>query len=192
MKRLEYKRSHAFTLIELLVVIAIIAILIGLLLPAVQKVREAAARTKCLNNVKQLALGMHVYHEANGQFPEGAGPSQTSGTWQVSILPYLEQDPVSKLYRWDLVSYDEVNAGCTGYQIGVCTCPSDTIAKPLGQTYAGSSYHNYAANFGNTAAGNSFSTAAMRTEATFNGNTFQGGSVRLWDNATNHQYHRRR
>src|SRR5216110_1773509 len=97
-------RRQAFTLIELLVVIAIIAVLIGLLLPAVQKVRAAAARLKCQNNLKQLALGMHNYHNVNEHFPPGAGPLNRSETWQVSILPYLEQDAASQLYRSDLIS----------------------------------------------------------------------------------------
>jgi prepilin-type N-terminal cleavage/methylation domain-containing protein len=95
-------RRPAFTLIELLVVIAIIAILIGLLLPAVQKVRSAAARIQCQNQMKQVALGLHNYESANACFPYSKRTSAPQRSWAPDILPYLEQANVVSDVNYNL------------------------------------------------------------------------------------------
>jgi prepilin-type N-terminal cleavage/methylation domain-containing protein/prepilin-type processing-associated H-X9-DG protein len=126
-------RRRGFTLIELLAVMVIIAVLIGLLLPAVQKVREAASRVKCANNLKQLGLAMHSYHDAQGAFPPAyvnkGGSWHNSGFpfthgWAPFLLPYIEQQPLYNLYRWDVPQYAPENQPVEARQLSIFQCPS--------------------------------------------------------------------
>ncbi len=182
-------RRGGFTLIELLVVIAIIAVLIALLLPAVQAAREAARRMQCVNNLKQIGLAIHNYHETNDVFPPGGfpayNPTQNNGnnaspSAHARLLPYIEQQPLYNALNWSLTVINDVAPG-NGYgpyanltvtitRINTFLCPSDTPPN-WNLTSASAPLPNYRAPGNNyfASVGSSLEFASRQTSGPPNG-----------------------
>src|SRR5687768_6309984 len=125
MVRLKRRLLAAFTLVELLVVIAIIGILVALLLPAVLAAREAARRTQCTNNLKQLALGLHNHHDTYRKFPYYTRVSPNRQNWIAFIMPFLEQGNLVASYNLNVNWYDAPTLAVTQLPLPVLSCPSD-------------------------------------------------------------------
>lgn len=184
-----------FTLIELLVVIAIIAVLIALLLPAVQQAREAARRVQCKNNLKQIGLALHNYHDAHGMFPPNGATSQYSYSPQAQLLPFIEQANLQRLidFNQPLIIgsggpgsiLNPAIAAAARTVVPVFLCPSDggevlyvDTAKSPNETFAGGNY------MGNAGSGTGWNCYLSRppSQPSWNGNDglfWNGSSVRI-------------
>jgi prepilin-type N-terminal cleavage/methylation domain-containing protein/prepilin-type processing-associated H-X9-DG protein len=191
---MERRFRRGFTLIELLVVIAIIAVLIALLLPAVQSAREAARRSQCINNVKQLGLAMQNYHDVMGTFALGGrtpfGVAAPPGgctnnwyddmSWYFGILPYYEQSTIANALNFNLIVSSPDNYTARGLKINTLSCPStgqdtDEVSQPCWSRIR----CNYAVNFGNSDFGqqNGYIDPLTGVAIAFKGAPFSLGST---------------
>lgn len=198
-RRLAVRRAHGFTLIELLVVIAIIAVLIALLLPAVQQAREAARRTQCKNNLKQIGLAIHNYHDTYNQFPNGCNATATGWgiSFWVGLLPALDQAPMYS--QWDMnsvhtgfVSQNPINGTlCSGKVIPSFNCPSSplpTLGQAQGNATGGINLPTYVGMAGtnNTPFGSNVGMLYTETRIASNGSgVFSKGGFFIQGDKTN-------
>lgn len=192
-------KQRGFTLVELLVVIAIIGILIALLLPAVQAAREAARRTQCSSQMKQMALALHNYHDTYNKFPSAQYFCRSQATctsarstwlqgwgWSASILPYIEQGAIYDKFNFGLNLYDPWNVSLIRTPIAVFQCPSDAsrrdLIPPSGSTTATErlATANYCGNGGSFS--NSFESPYLTTDSKWtNGILGRDSSIKLRD-----------
>src|SRR5262249_22132671 len=144
-ERAMFRARRGFTLIELLVVLAIIAVLLGLLVPAVQKVREAAARAQCSNNLHQIGVALHNYQSAQESFPAGA-LSNPAHAWTAALLPYLAQNYVAQIYHYEVNWNDPPNYPAVRSRMKVYVCPSvpqgDRVDPSIPALPAGGDYNS--------------------------------------------------
>ncbi len=160
-------KSHGFTLVELLVVIGIVGVLVAMLLPAVQAAREAARKTVCMSQLKQIGLGLSNYHSTYGHLPAASiRPSDRvdnarddlRSTWAIAILPMIEQQSLSQLYDQKRNTSDEAFAEFRETNVPTYLCPTDTFQTSIFQPFSGTRYArgNYGANFGSASWGERF------------------------------------
>ena len=185
-------RRRGFTLIELLVVIAIIAVLVSMLFPAIQQAREAARRSQCKNNLKQIGIALHNYHGSFNVFPPGYiagspfidGETDTSpgGSWALMILPQLDQGPLYNLINFAVPIQAAANATAIQTSLPGLQCPSDqmqgafVVGDGLGGTVATASPTSYAACSGSDATDVAF---GLNNNGLGDGIFFRNSSIRL-------------